>query len=291
MPIDPEMWTRTLGELVSSVLLWLPRVVGSLLWLLVGWVIARLFQAVIGGVLQRLGFDRMAERAGLRQLLADVGFDASASAVLARIVYWLILLVFVIAAAESLGLAGVVDTLEMLIAYLPNVLAAALILLLGSLLARVAGDAVGGMATRAGVAGGEAAGQMVRYALLVFVFIVTLGQLGLETALLTTVTVVLITATMVALALAFGLGSRDLARHIMAGLHARDAFAPGQELRIGPHRGRLLSIGAVKTVLQTEEGLVSLPNARLTEEEVTVLAEEAVPSGEGEGPLVEEEGA
>ena len=282
MPVDPELWTNTVSELLSSVLLWLPSILGSLLWLLVGWIIARLVQALIAGVLQRVGFDRIADRAGVRQVLADAGFDPSASRALARIIYWLILLLFVIAAAESLGLAGVVDTLEALIAYLPNVLAAALILLLGSLLAGIVGDAVGAMATRAGVAGGAAAGQMVRYALLVFVFIVALGQLGIETALLTTVTVVLITATTLALALAFGLGSRDLARNIMAGLHARDAFAPGQELDIGQHRGRLVSIGAVKTKIATETGLLSLPNARLTEEEVIVLAETAGPPVEGE---------
>jgi len=281
MPVDPELWASSVGELISAVLLWLPRVVGSLLWLLVGWLIARVFQTIIANVLRRVGFDRIAERAGVRQMLADAGFDASASWVLARIVYWLILLLFVIAAAESLGLTGVVDTLEALIGYLPNVLAAALILLLGSLLARLVGDAVGSMSGRAGITGGEVAGQLVRYALLIFVFIVTLGQLGIETALLTTVTVVLITATTLALALAFGLGSRDLARNIMAGLHARDTFAPGQELHVGQHRGRLLSIGAVKAVIETEEGLVSLPNARLTEEEVTVLVE-------GTGPAVEE---
>lgn len=279
MPLDPELWTETVRELVSSVALWLPRVLAGMLWLFIGWVVARLFQAIIAGGLRRLGFDRIAERAGLRQMLADAGLDPSASRALARIVYWLILLLFVIAAAESLGLSGVVDTLEILIAYLPNVLAAALILLLGSLLARVVGDAVGGMATRAGVAGGAVAGQLVRYALLVFVFIVTLGQLGIETELLTMVTVVLITATTLALALAFGLGSRELARNIMAGLHARDAFAPGQELQIGAHRGRLVSIGTVKAELATDKGLVTLPNARLTEEEVTVLAEVAATPG------------
>ena len=107
-----------------------------------------------------MGFFRIAERAGIRQMLADASFDSSASRALARIIYWLILLLFVIAAAESLGLAGVVDTLEALIAYLPNVLAAALILLLGSLLAGIVGDAVGGMALGAG--GGGIVGMVVR---------------------------------------------------------------------------------------------------------------------------------
>jgi small-conductance mechanosensitive channel len=252
----------------------LPALVGGLLWLILGWIIARVVQAVVAGLLRRIGFDRVAERAGIRRWLVDAGLETSTSYLVARLTYWLILLLFVLAAAESLGLAGVVDTLEALIAYLPNVLAAVLILLLGSLVARVVGDAVGALTSQAGVTGGAAAGRVVNVVLLIFVVLLALGQLGIETTLLTTVTTVLITATALALALAFGLGSRDLARNIMAGMHAREAFAPGQEIRLGDHQGQLVDIGAVKTVIATEGALLSLPNARLVEEAVTVLVEE-----------------
>jgi len=91
MPLDPELWTETVRELVSSVALWLPRLLAGLLWLLIGWVVAHLFQAINAGGLRRLGFDRIVERAGVRKMLADAGLDPSASRALARIVYWLIL--------------------------------------------------------------------------------------------------------------------------------------------------------------------------------------------------------
>ncbi len=278
MPLDPTFWTDTFVEIVSDIVNWLPALLGALLWLIVGWLVARAAQFILASLLRRLGFDRISDRAGATQFLRNAGVDSTSSELLARVVYWIVLLIFLLAAADSLGLDGIVETLGALVGYLPSVLAAALILLLGSLLSRVAGDTVGALAIQAGVAGGQTLGQVVRYVLLIFVLILAIGQLGIETTLLTNVTTVIITATAFALALAFGIGSRDLARNIMAGMHAKEAFEPGQRIHIRSHSGDLVAIGTVKSTIQTEKGLVSLPNAALTEEEVTIVSE--LPEGE-----------
>jgi small-conductance mechanosensitive channel len=271
MPFDPQFWTTLWQETLGEIVKWLPNLFGALVLLLVGWMVARLVQFIIGGLLRRLRLDALTERVGISRLLSDAGLDSSVSNLLARLAYWLLLFVFVLAAAESLGLIGVTETLNKLVGYLPNVLAAVLILLLGSLIAQVIGDAMGKMTTQAGVAAGPALGQVVRYTLLVFAIILALGQLGIQTDLLTIAASALVVAVTLALALAFGFGSRDLARNIMAGYHAKETFDEGQQISVRGHSGRLMSIGTVKAVIKTGEGLVSLPNSVLTEEEVTVL--------------------
>lgn len=271
MPFDPQFWTTLWQETLGEIVKWLPNLFGALVLLLVGWLVARLVQFIIGGLLRRLRLDALTERVGISRLLSNAGLDSSVSNLLARLAYWLLLFVFVLAAAESLGLIGVTETLNKLVGYLPNVLAAALILLLGSLIAQVIGDAMGKMTTQAGVATGPALGQVVRYTLLVFTIILALGQLGIQTDLLTIAASALVIAVTLALALAFGFGSRDLARNIMAGYHAKETFEEGQQISIRGHSGLLISIGTVKAVIKTGEGLVSLPNSVLTEEEVTVL--------------------
>jgi small-conductance mechanosensitive channel len=277
MPFDPQFWTNLWEETLGMVVMWLPNLLGALVLLLVGWLVARLVQFVIGGLLRRLRLDALTERVGISRMLSNAGLDTSVANLLARLAYWLILFVFVLAAAESVGLIGISEMLNRLVGYLPNVLAAALILLLGSLIAQVVGDAMRGMATQAGVAAGPALGQIVRYTLLVFTIILALGQLGIQTDLLTIAASALVIATTLALALAFGFGSRDLARNIMAGFHAKEAFKEGQQLNVRGHSGQLVSIGTVKAVIKIDEGMVSLPNSVLTEEEVTVLE-----SGEAE---------
>ena len=127
------------------------------------------------------------------------------------------------------------------------------------------------MTAEAGVTAGSALGQVVRYTLLVFTIVLALGQLGIQTDLLTIAASALVVATALALAIAFGFGSRDLARNIMAGYHARESFEEGQQISLRGHSGQLMSIGTVKSVIKTRKGLVSMPNAVLTEEEVTVL--------------------
>jgi small-conductance mechanosensitive channel len=271
MPFDPQFWTDTFSDIVANTLNWLPALVGALLWLLLGWIVARIAQFILANLLRRLGLDRVSERAGITQVLTDAHIEPSVSRLTARLVYWLILLVFVLAAAESLGLSAVADTLGTLVSYLPNVLAAALILVIGGLIARLVGDGLGALAVQSGLSAGVLLGQAVRYVLLVFVVILALGQLGIETTLLTTVTVVLITAIALALALAFGIGSRDVARNIMAGMHAKESFTIGQALKVGDISGRVVSVGTVKTVIETGDGLVSLPNTTLIDQEVTLV--------------------
>jgi small-conductance mechanosensitive channel len=277
MPFEPQFWMNLWEETLVAFIVWLPNLLGALALLLIGWLVARLVQFIIGGVLRRLRLDLLTERVGISRLLSNAGLEPSVSNLLARLAYWLILFVFVLAAAESLGLIGVAETLNKFVSYLPNVLAAALILLLGSLIAHVIGDALGQMTAQAGVAAGPALGQVVRYTLLAFAIILALDQLGIETGLLTIAASSLVIATALALALAFGFGSRDLARNIMAGFHAKEAFEEGQQLRVRGHSGQLVSIGTVKSEIKTENGLVSLPNSALIEEEVTVLDR-----GEGE---------
>jgi small-conductance mechanosensitive channel len=270
MPLEPEFWTEIIGEIVSSVAAWLPGLAAALLLLFVGWIVARLVQFLTRNILARLGLDRLSERAGLSQVFSQAGLVSSASDLLARLVYWLVLLVFLLAATESLGLVGVVEILRGFVNYLPRVLAATVILILGSLLARLVSDAVRALSVQAGLDSGPVMGQAVRYVLLIFAILLALEQLGIETNLLTIAASAIIGALAIALALAFGLGSRDLARNIMAGYHARDSFLPGQRLTFAGRTGRLVLIGTVKFILETEAGLVSLPNITLIEEEVTV---------------------
>ncbi|APG27853.1 hypothetical protein A7E78_08415 [Syntrophotalea acetylenivorans] len=275
MPWNSDFWTEHVGKiLVTDIMKWLPMLGAALVLLLVGWLAARLAQFAVGEILKRLGLDRLGEKAGAARLLQDLSMDASVSRLLARLIYWLVLLVFVLAAAESLGLQGMSTTLQSVVDYLPKVLAAMLILLLGGLIARLVGNTLGAMADRSGIRGGLALGQASRYIILVFVGVLALEQLGVQTALLVSFATVLITALMLALALSFGWGSRELARCIMAGFHLREVFLVGQILQVRGHRGRLTAIGPIKTMLETELGRVSLPNYVFTEEEVVILPEE-----------------
>jgi len=278
MSLDPESWKQFWGDFSNQVALWLPNLVGALLLLFLGWLLAALGQAIVRGLLQRLGLDRLAERTDISRALVGMEIDGSFSRLLGRLVYWFILLFFILAAAESLGLPGVSRTLSVLVSYVPNILAASLILLLGSVLAHIIGDAVGALAVGSGLSGGQVLGQVTRYTILGITIILALGQLRIQTTLLIALAIILVTAIALALGLAFGLGNRELARNIMAGFHAKEMFTPGQILTIRNHTGRLDNIGPVTSVLETEAGHVSIPNEVLVNEEVLIAPEDEEPN-------------
>ncbi len=267
---DPEFWGEVFRRILTNVMEWLPNLATVLLLLLAGWLAAHLVQLFVGTVTRRLGIDRLAERIGAGKLFKDFGLEGRLSRLLARLAYWLVLLLFILVISDSMGITIVADTLQGLVIYLPRLLAAIILLLLGGLAAKLIGNGFGLFAAQSGIRGGLALGIAVRYVLLAIVIILALEQLGVDTTLLVYMATAVFGAVALALAVSFGWGSRELARNIMAGFHAREEFVIGQEVTVHGHRGQLIRIGSVKAVLETENGRISLPNRLLIEEEVIV---------------------
>ena len=112
-----------------------PKLLGMLAILLIGWAIARVVQAVTAKILASMKLDQAVGYLGLGEVLANAGIKRPASGLISRLLFWLLILAFVLPATETLGLTSVTTTINRVIAYLPNVIAATLILLLGLLLA------------------------------------------------------------------------------------------------------------------------------------------------------------
>lgn len=281
MPWDQTFWTETFAEIQSSLSTWLPAILGALLLLFAGWLVARISQAVFARLLRRLGIDRLAERTGISRGLTAIGAQGNLSFLLARIIYWLILIFFILLALGALGLTDVVTSaLNSFFAFLPRLVAATAIFLIGAFIARVAGDAITAMTAQSNIPSGRVLGQAIRYSLLLVVVILALDELGVQTTILTTIIIVAVTAVAFGLALAFGLGNRQLAHGIMAGFHAREEFESGQTITVGKHTGRLVRIGATKALLETSDGQVSLPNVVLLDEIVRLRTASEGPDAE-----------
>lgn len=281
MPWEQEFWTETADQIQSFLTTWLPSLLGALLLLVAGWLVARLIQAVIIRLLRRFGLDRLAERTGIARALTNLGVESALSRILARLSYWLVMIFFILLSLGALGLTDVVSSaLSGFFTFLPRLVTATIIFLVGTFIARVVGDAVSAMADQSDIARGLALGQALRYSIILVVLILALDELGVQTTILTLIVIAIITAVCFGLALAFGLGSRQLAHNIMAGFHAREEFSPGQVLTVGDYSGRLVRIGATKALIDTELEKVSVPNTLLLSEVVKLQPVEAVVSTE-----------
>ena len=272
MEFDPvtQGLVGAMGALWTRVAVFIPNLVGAMVLVLLGFVVAKLLDTLLSKVLAKIGLDRLMAGTGLTKMIGRVGIQVSVSTLIGKIVYWFILLVFLVSAAELLGLERVSATLDVLALYVPKVFGAALVLLAGVLLAQLLNGVVRGAAEGVGLEYANGLGRIAQGLIIIISLSVAIGQLEVKTDLLNNViAIVLISVVAVAL-LALGLGSRDIAGQILAGIYVRELYAVGQQIQIGEIEGQIEEIGTVKTTLLTESGeLVSVANRVLLEQRVS----------------------
>lgn len=260
----------TVGStLVERFVAFVPSVLGAVLLLFAGWILARILRvlAMRAAMLLDTLFARIAGPAGGERL--RVG---RASGVLGAIVFWVVLLFFATAATQVLGLQTFTDWLARLIDYLPTLAAGVLIVAAGYVLSRFAGDLVRATATRLDASQRAVLGRLTQVTILIGAVLVGADQIGVRITFLAIFAAVAASAVLGALAMAVGLGARTYIANLIGAHHMRQAFAVGQTIRVAGHEGRILELATEAVILETAEGRVTLPGRVYGEEAITVVA-------------------
>ena len=202
-----------LSNALNTFLAAIPQVIGALLIILIGWIIAGALARVTTGVLQRAGADRMfAEHGG--DVYGAQSKRVKPSAVVGELVKWLIRIVFLVAAANVLGMPQVSELLNQILLWIPNLIVAAVILLLAPLLARFVRSAIEVGAGEMGFTNAPLLGRIAEIAIVAFAVVIAVNQIGIAANLVNTLFIGLVGAVALAFGLAFGLGGRDVAAQI-----------------------------------------------------------------------------
>lgn len=204
-----ESFQRTLDKLFA----FLPNLVGALVILIIGYFVAKLVAGLVLKGVQAAGADRALESGAAGQYKQRFAPGLQASGVIARIAFWFVFGLAILLAVSALGIQALTDAIEGVVAYLPNVIAAILILLVATALA----GAVGGLAQR--LAGGTMLGRLVQTAvpalIMTIAVFMALDQLEIAENIVVATYVLVLGAVALGFALAFGLGGRDVARQIL----------------------------------------------------------------------------
>src|ERR687885_169034 len=187
----------------------IPQLIGAIIILIVGYIVARVLQAVFARVLQAVGFDRWMERGGIKQFFDRAQTRETPATVLGRLVFWFVFIIAITMAADALGIRQVSAVLAPLIAYIPNIIAAILILVLAALLANFLAGIV------RGATGSDLLSNIARYAIIVYAVFAALTQLGIAVQLTAPTFLIILGAVALAAAIAFGWGGRDVAKDII----------------------------------------------------------------------------
>lgn len=201
---------------LNLVFTFVPKLIGFLVILLVGWIIATVLSKALVFLLRRVGFDRMADRIGLSAFGNRMGSHLDPAGILGKVVYWFVFLIFLVPATDALGLTTITNILNELIAYLPNVFVAILVLFLGALAATFVADIVRGVVAGTSIGRPNMFAAIARWAIIGFAAIIALEQLQIAPALLNVLFTAVVGGLAIAFGLAFGLGGQESARRLLS---------------------------------------------------------------------------
>jgi hypothetical protein len=249
-----------------------PRVFAALVVLVVGYLVARLVARAITTVGDKLGLQRAAEHGGLAESMKQVGIQRSVPAIVGIVAFWSLMLVFLMSASNVLGIEQFSAAVQGLVAYVPNLIKALVVLFVGLLVASFLRGLIATSGDRVGISYAQQLGNACYWVLVPMTIIAAMSQFEIQFELLNQVILIAFAAIGVAFGLAVGLGGRDVVAGILAGYYLRQRVQAGDHVSVGSIEGTVRDVGPVATIVETvEDGLMnrrSVPNVKMLNEAV-----------------------
>ena len=267
-----QEWFSGFREASQNVAAFLPALVGAAVLVLAGWLLGRLLGWMARRVVSAL-LARLAKRPSLRAAIESSGATTQVPGVIGGFVFWVVLVFFVAAAMETLGLPVVTASLSRVAYYLPNVLAALVVVFAGLIAGKMLGSAVSRAASGAGMAFGPMIGGTVRGTVILVAVVVAIEQVGIKADILIFLVAVVVGATVASAGLAFGLGARTAVSNIIASHYVSQAYRVGQTIRMAGVEGKIIQTTPTAVFVAGPQGRVMIPAKQFSEEASVLLTE------------------
>ena len=199
----------------------IPRIIGFLVILVIGWFIAGLLAAAVATLLRAVKFNDLAQSSGFSGFVRNMGVRKDAAGMLADIVKWFVRLIVLVVAFDALGLPAVSAILQQFLLWIPNLVVAVVVLVIAGLAANALGNLIRGSTASAGFSNPDLLATIARVAVWGFGIVIAVNQIGVAQTLVNTLFMGFVGALALAAGLAFGLGGRETAAQIVQGWYQR----------------------------------------------------------------------
>jgi small-conductance mechanosensitive channel len=279
-----DLIRRAFQGLVEQMVDLLPRLAVAFFLVAAGIGLAFLVQALVRAVLRRSGLDRLSEQTGLGRFLSRLGYANPASHLAAFVVFWTVLALTLLTGADALGLPAVSQMIGRLLAQLPPIALAVLVLVIGLSTARTVRRTVEGVAERSRMMSGRLLGSAGYYLVAALATVVALSGLGIDFTIVTVVVFATLASIGVGLAVIIGLGSRDVSRNTISGIYARRDVRVGDRIRVEDIDGEIEAVGQVSLTLRNGSRTWLVPYDRVVTSVVEVLSRAPRPEAADAAP-------
>lgn len=257
------MLNDTLSSTTDKVWGLLPEILFAIVVIFVGWLAAVLVHHIVLWVLNFFAVDKLAAKTPLQSILKSVGIQKSVSEILGLLVFWLVLLLTLVIAADSLHLEQVSEGLAMITGYIPQVIASILIIVFGMLLAKFLQMVVSQGLSRMDIAYTKFVGKAVQIVVLLFVFIAAVDQLGIDLDYVLNGMITFFSVLLLMLGLGAAIGARTVLDNAVACQQVKRQLPLGSSVKIDGMNGRVIDYTLTSVVLDVDDTETVLPATHL----------------------------
>lgn len=267
-------WKNLTSETLSSILkeigAALPGILGAIVALIFGWIFTKIVLYVLKKILKLVKIDRLSDKINEAKLFGDSNVKIQISKILLGFVKGLMVLVFIIIVADIMHLEVISTEIANLLRYLPVLLTALVIFMGGMYIAKVVKKTLVRVFESFGMGGSKIVSNVVFYIIAFFMSITALNHAGIDTTIITNNFTIILGAFLFAVALGFGLGSRDVISDLLRTFYARKNYAVGDKIEINGLKGTIEGIDNTFLTLKTKEGKIVIPIKEITENRVKI---------------------
>lgn len=258
-----EKLIQAFSNLVDSLIAAVPKVAMGVLLVIAALITASIIERILRYTLAKVRFDSLVGKVGIDRALQRLGIRQQLTLLLPRLVYFLVLMLLAKTAVDALGLVAISDAIGAFFSYLPNIVAALLLLILGSTVGQFAGQTVSQSAESSGIDFAPALGKAVSSLILFVCAMMAIAQLKIDTEIVRIVTSFVLGGAALGFGLSFGLGTRDIVRNLAAGFYARKILEVGRPVELAGEQGVLRAITPTHLVLEAKDQESAIANATI----------------------------
>lgn len=262
---------NTVSSIFNDIVSVLPTIMGALMVLLVGWLISKIIRFILKKILRFAKIEKISDKVNEAKIFGDGVASINIEKIILAFVKWTIMLISIIVAADISKLTVISTEIANLLRYLPVLFSAMVIFIIGLYASNLIKKMLIGVFESMRMGGSKIVSSIVFYVLIVFVTITALNHAGINTEIITTNFTLVLGAFLLAFALAFGLGSREVVANLLKTFYARKNYAVGDKIKMNDLEGTIQAIDSISVTLKTVDSQnIVIPIKELVENRIEI---------------------
>jgi hypothetical protein len=270
-PSFTDTLIETFNDMIKSFMGFFYNLIGAVLILLIGWLVAKMVAAVTKTMLEKVGADKIGDKLNEIDAIKGLKLEIKLSSIISKVLYYFILIFMLRPAADTLGVPAISDMVKLLVEFIPKLISSALMLSAGIFLADALKNFVVTLCKSFNIAAGKLIGTAIFFFLLIIFVIQAVAQVGINTSLLESSFNLLVGGIIFAFAIGYGFASKEILLNIISSFYSKNKYKEGQTIEIDGVKGEIIAMDNTTITLKTEESKTIFPLQVLQSKKVIIF--------------------